>query len=250
MASLYSPTKVFVSEEVFEDNVTVNWIKSTSNSTSDLSGFLLQQRISSDSVGWKAWEQIADIPAVYDEYSYEPSIVRGEYIQFRICEKSISGTAYNSDWTLSDVARKNSLPSDVEALYIDKLTYQTGEKLLLTWSSSSDIDDAVNSYEIQISKNDSFWETYEKVYTLECIIDPEEFGNSSKIKFRIAAIDTLGAKSGYTESGVVYRNDSAQVRVCVDGAYQEVNVYYCKNSEFERVNVYVCSNKSFESVSV
>ena len=240
---LSSPTDVYISSEIFERNITVNWLKVMSQT---VAGYIIQFRISADASGWGAWSSLADVPSVYDEYSFEPNVARGHYIQFRVKAKSLLGEEFNSDYKDSQIARKNTLPMPVKNFFAQKLLIDNEEKILLEWEVSSDIDDAVSLYEIEISINNKFWQSLDSTPLTRYVFNPNSLGVYQTLKFRVCAVDRLSAKSRYTESALVNLGNNVKVFVCKNGEYKEAQILCCQNKEYKAVQALVCKNKSYE----
>ncbi len=239
---LSKPAAVYVTPEIFENEVTVNWVQSNSQ---DVSGYLIQYRIGSGNAGFKAWTQLADVPAVYDEHSYTANVGRGEEIQYRVRAKSIHGENYYSDWSESTIAVKNSLPSAVLNFQTDKKTYKKGEIIKLTWQSAEDSDDTVDDYEIEISKNNMAWQLLDTANGISFNCPANILYDSDFLKFRIRAVDSLRAKGAYSQSDTVRRIEGVDLKVCVDGQYKNCNLFVCRFGEYKACDVFFCKDNKY-----
>lgn len=238
-----APTSVTVSPSIFNSSVTISYTGATAGTANSISNYSIYSRSSVNGSSYSSWTNIGTSDST--SYTYTPSVTAGYYMQFKVIANSSISSDYSSDFSDIVTARKNSSPSAVSGVSLDKTEYTQGESLTISYSGASDVDGNLLSYEIYYSVDSGSWVLLTTATSSSYTFTPSIANDLSYIKFRVRAKDSFGETSNYTESNTIRRNDYTGINICTGSSYQKAEIYVCEGSSFNKAMVYVCSGGIF-----
>lgn len=199
-----APGSLTPSATVYEaGGLTLSW-PAASDPDGNLSYYELQYQSSADAVNWSDWAA-AGTAAGLNLAAY-PSLTRAWYIRYRI--RAVDALGVASGWTVSASIRRNSLPSTPASLAASATLYESGG-LTLSWPGATDIDGNLSGYRVQaaVSADGVNWAAWATVQTVTgtSLVATPSLARGQYVKYRVCALDALGAESGYRESAAIRR---------------------------------------------
>jgi hypothetical protein len=133
-----------------------------------------------------------------------------------------AGSAYYSDWTISNAARRNTLPTPPTMFTAAPASYYI-PSVTLTWSGTVAGTSAIKNYIIQqaTSSNGTTWSGWSAVTTVSSTATSGTYlampsnVDGMRTKYRIAVTDALDAVSGYVESNIVTKQLAPETPIVV-----------------------------------
>lgn len=194
-----TPTGFRSSVSIWENGaIALTWNAST-DADNNLDNYVVQYQTSSDG---ETWSEAVTATTTTTTYSVTPpsSLGRGDYIRFSV--KAVDALGAESSEATATV-RRNRLPSQPGNRVITPAVFET-ESLSLSWSASTDPDGSVDHYDLQYqtrTENGSYGTTWTNDgSTAETsITKTPSLARGSFIRYRVRAVDNLGAASAYQQ---------------------------------------------------
>jgi hypothetical protein len=194
-----TPTGFRSSVSIWESGaIALTWNAST-DADNNLDHYVVQYQTSSDG---ETWSEAVTATTTTTTHSFTPpsSLGRGDYIRFSV--KAVDALGAESSEATATV-RRNRLPSQPGNRVITPAVFET-ESLSLSWSASTDPDGSVDHYDLQYqtrTENGSYGTTWTNDgSTAETsITKTPSLARGSFIRYRVRAVDNLGAASAYQQ---------------------------------------------------
>lgn len=238
-----APTTLTVSPSVFTESISISFSGATAGSGNTISDYSIYARTSTDGSSYTSWTNIVTISGT--SYTYTPNISGGYYIQVKVKANSGVDSNYSSGFSEVKSAMKNSAPSSVGSVVVDKSEYTQGESLTISFDKATDTDGNLTAYDIEYSLNSGSWTALASAISTSYTFTPTMADDLSYLKFRVCARDSLSVCSSYTESNIIRRNDYTGINICSDGNYSKAELYVCDGSSFNKAMLYICVDGEF-----
>lgn len=250
-------------EDVYNSVILINWDEAQAGRNNPLDDYIIEYRKGDtpDALS-STWTEIDTVIYETTQMDWSPGsdIAQGEYVQLRI--KNIgSVVGYESDYTESNVIKRNSSPKPVSEINIINLPnneYSYGEAIKIQWSVPEDVDNNVERYYLGIiSNNSTLWQSL--VIGTEYVFDTNnsaysQIKNSEQFKFAIVPQDVFGLypedpTTRMTFSSIITRYDISGVRIGKNGKWIDCQVYVGINSEWVEQEINLGLNNSWNETS-
>ncbi len=210
------PTAFAFSMAIAETTVTLTWNGALGGAGNAITGYELESSESSDGIAWDDWSAVGVIASTSGSGTMNtaPSMVRGNYLRYRIRVQGTAGSVYFSPWKITtNTVRKNILATPPTVFTASPLIY-AAPSATLTWNGTIAGTSAIINYIIQqsTSTNNMAWGTWQTVATVISSATSGTYtATPSNIpgtftRYRIAVTDTLNAVSAYVISNSIKKN--------------------------------------------
>lgn len=196
------PTAFSLTPSLFENEVKVEWSGAKSGISNPIKGYDFYYRDSEDGVSWPEWKYLLriDTDKTYGSSTFTPGVKRGGYRQHKIYTLGTGAPEFHSAEKLGNTIKRNQVPKAPTSFTASPAIVASGDTVRLSWSGASDPDNNIAQYVIEKSVEGGEWIYVATVKTSSgsgsyTASVPEQAGK--KVAYRIKAVDTLGAASGY-----------------------------------------------------
>jgi hypothetical protein len=196
------PTSVTVTPTTAETTARLAWSGAQGGTANAITSYRIQRRDSQNGADWSAWTDEGTVTST--SKTVDAPQTRGHLRMFRVCAIGSAGEAYAGGWTESPALRKNQLPADPANVTASPALHESGA-VTLSWNASADPDGNFERYELEKQENGGSWEALGSTGTASFSHTPTA-PRGTLLRYRVRAVDALGAASAWTNSNDVRRN--------------------------------------------
>lgn len=208
-----APTALSVNATLSEGNVTLSGAGAGGGVNNAITGFEIQYHDSADGANWWAWTGYTTVYTAAGSFSLSVAPPeRGYYRRFRARTLGSAGASYYSGFVESaNSVRRNRLPIAPASISASPGIYESGN-IAISWPAGSDPDGNLSSYTVQYqtSADGVNWSGWADLTITAAVSTAHAPGltRGHYIRYQVRSNDGFGVSSGYTQSGVVRRNQT------------------------------------------
>lgn len=151
--------------------------------------------------------------------------------------------------------RINSAPTAPTNCTASPEAYAQGESVTVSWAGAADSNNNIAQYRVQTRYTvNGTWQAWTDAAVIASTatggrytMTPTLPESGQKLQFRVRTEDSLSAVSAYTESPEILCLNKSGVKVCIDGAWVDGQVFVCSNGAYKEVKIKVCHNGQYVS---
>lgn len=206
-------TALSVSATLSEGNVILSGFGAGAGVNNAITGYEIQCQDSADGANWVAWAGYTTVYTTAGSFSLSVAPPeRGYYRRFRARTLGSAGASYYSGWMEStNSVRRNRLPIAPASISASPGIYESGN-IAISWPAGSDPDGNLSSYTVQYqtSADGVNWSGWADLTITAAVSTAHAPGltRGHYIRYQVRSNDSFGVSSGYTQSGVVRRNQT------------------------------------------
>lgn len=203
-----APTSASVSPALCESNPTLSASGAAGGGANAITGYEIQYAESTDGTSYGDWTALKTVSTTGASLSTTVTLpsVRAYSRKYRLRTLGAAGSSYYSDWKETNAIKRNSLPTAPTSFTAAPEVYVSGA-IALTYSGATDPDGNLSTHNVQYATKSgveswSGWSSLANGLTSHTpILTPGQ-----SIKYRVRAVDALGAVSDWFESNSCVKN--------------------------------------------
>lgn len=203
-----APTAASVSPSLCENDPTLSASGAAGGSANAITGYEIQYAESANGTTYGAWTALKTVSTTGTSLSTKVTLpsVRGYSRKYRLRTLGAAGASYYSGWKETNAVKRNSLPTAPTSFAASPEIYVSGA-IALTYSGATDPDGNLSTHNIQYATKSgvSAWSAWANL-TNGITSHTPTLSPGQSIKYRVRAVDALGAASSYKESNVCVKN--------------------------------------------
>lgn len=203
-----APSTASVSPALAESAPTLSAAGAKSGSFNAIIGYEIQYAESEDGSVYGEWTALKTVNTTGSSVSTSVGLPsqRGYYRKYRIRTMGAMGAELYSNWKETNAIRRNRQPSAPTTLTASPEVYVSG-LIALAYSGAEDPDNNLSTYNLQcaIKTGTDAWGEWADLLNGATSHTPSLTAGQS-IKYRVRAVDALGATSGWRESNICVKN--------------------------------------------
>ena len=203
-----APTSVSVAPSLCENDPTLSASGAAGGSANAITGYEIQYAESANGASYGEWTALKTVSTTGASLSTTVTLpsVRAYSRKYRLRTLGAAGSSYYSGWAETNAIKRNSLPTAPTSFSAAPEVYVSGA-IALTYSGATDPDGNLSTHNIQFATKSgveawSGWSSLDNGLTSHTpILTPGQ-----SIKYRVRAVDALGAVSDWLESNACVKN--------------------------------------------
>lgn len=203
-----APTAASVSPSLCENDPTLSASGAAGGSANEITGYEIQYAESANGTTYGAWTALKTVSTTGTSLSTTVTLpsVRAYSRKYRLRTRGAAGTSYYSGWKETNAIKRNSLPTAPTSFTASPEVYVSGA-IALTYSGTTDPDGNLSTHNIQYATKSgvSAWSAWANL-TNGITAHTPTLSPGQSIKYRVRAVDALGAVSGWLESNACVKN--------------------------------------------
>lgn len=203
-----APTAASVAPSLCENDPTLSASGASGGSANAIIGYEIQYAESANGTTYGAWTALKTVSTTGTSLSTTVTLpsVRGYSRKYRIRTRGEAGASYYSGWAETNAIKRNSLPTAPTSFAAAPEVYVSGA-IALTYSGAADPDGNLSTHNIQYSTKAGVeaWSAWANLANGITAHTPT-LSPGQSIKYRVRAVDSLGAVSDWRESNACVKN--------------------------------------------
>lgn len=203
-----APTAASVTPSLCENNPTLTASGAAGGSANAITGYEIQYAESANGTTYGAWKALKTVSTTGTSLSTTVALpsVRAYSRKYRIRTRGAAGSSYYSGWKVTNAVKRNSLPTAPTSFTASPEVYVSGA-IALTYSGSADPDGNLSTHNVQYATKSGVddWGAWSSLPNGATSHTPT-LSPGQSIKYRVRAVDVLGAVSDWLESNSCVKN--------------------------------------------
>lgn len=203
-----APTAASVAPSLCENDPTLSASGASGGSANAITGYEIQYAESADGTSYGDWIALKTVSTTGASLSTAVTLpsVRAYSRKYRLRTLGEAGSSYYSGWVETNAIKRNSLPTTPTSFTAAPEVYVSGA-IALTYSGAADPDGNLSTYNIQFATKSGVeaWSGWNSLANGLTSHTPTLTPGQS-IKYRVRAVDALGAVSDWIESNACVKN--------------------------------------------
>ena len=203
-----APTSASVTPSLCENNPTLTASGASGGSANAIAGYEIQYAESANGTTYGAWTALKTVSTTGASLSTAVTLpsVRAYSRKYRLRTLGAAGASYYSAWKETNAVKRNSLPTAPTSFTAAPEVYVSGA-IALTYSGAADPDGNLSTHNIQYATKSGVgaWSAWSNL-TNGIKSHTPTLSPGQSIKYRVRAVDALGAVSSYKESNTCVKN--------------------------------------------
>lgn len=203
-----APTSASVAPSLCENDPTLSASGAAGGSANAITGYEIRYAESANGTTYGAWTALKTVSTTGTSLSTTVTLpsVRGYSRKYRIRTRGAAGSSYYSGWKETNAVKRNSLPTAPTSFTASPEVYVSGA-IALTYSGSADPDGNLSTHNIQYATKSGVeaWSAWANL-TNGITSHTPTLSPGQSIKYRVRAVDALGAVSDWIESNACVKN--------------------------------------------
>jgi hypothetical protein len=208
ITSCSAPTSASVAPSLCENDPTLSASGASGGSANAITGYEIQYAESANGTTYGAWTALKTISTTGASLSTTVTLpsVRGYSRKYRLRTLGAAGSSYYSGWKETNAIKCNSLPTAPTSFTASPEVYVSGA-IALTYSGATDPDGNLSTHNVQYATKSGVeaWSAWANL-TNGITSHTPTLSPGQSIKYRVRAVDSLGAVSDWRESNVCVKN--------------------------------------------
>lgn len=203
-----APTAASVAPSLCENDPTLSASGASGGSANAITGYEIQYAESANGTTYGEWTALKTVSTTGKSLSTSVALpsVRAYSRKYRIRTRGAAGSSYYSGWKETNAIKRNSLPTAPTAFAATPEVYVSGA-IALTYSGATDPDGNLSTHNIQYATKSGVeaWGAWADL-TNGITAHTPSLSPGQSIKYRVRAVDALGAVSDWLESNACVKN--------------------------------------------
>lgn len=203
-----APTAASVAPSLCENDPTLSASGASGGSANAITGYEIQYAESADGTSYGAWTALKTVSTTGASLSTAVTLpsVRAYSRKYRLRTLGEAGSSYYSGWVETNAIKRNSLPTTPTSFTAAPEVYVSGA-IALTYSGAADPDGNLSTHNIQYATKSGVeaWSAWANL-TNGITAHTPTLSPGRSIKYRVRAVDALGAVSDWIESNACVKN--------------------------------------------
>jgi len=203
-----APTAASVTPSLCENSPTLSASGAAGGSANAITGYEIQYAESANGTTYGAWTALKTVWTTGTSLSTTVTLpsVRAYSRKYRLRTLGTAGSSYYSGWKETNAIKRNSLPSAPTVFTAAPEVYVSGA-IALTYSGATDPDENLSTHNIQFATKSGVgaWSAWVNL-TNGITAHTPTLSPGQSIKYRVRAVDALGAVSDWLESNSCVKN--------------------------------------------
>lgn len=203
-----APTSASVTPSLCENNPTLTASGASGGSANAITGYEIQYAESANGTTYGAWTALKTVSTTGASLSTAVTLpsVRAYSRKYRLRTLGAAGASYYSAWKETNAVKRNSLPTSPTSFTAAPEVYVSGA-IALTYSGATDPDGNLSTHNVQYATKSGVgaWSAWANL-TNGITSHTPTLSPGQSIKYRVRAVDALGAVSSYKESNTCVKN--------------------------------------------
>lgn len=203
-----APTSATVAPSLCESNPTLSASGASGGSVNAITGYEIQYAESANGTTYGAWTALKTVSTTGASLSTTVTLpsARAYSRKYRLRTLGAAGSSYYSGWKETNAVKRNSLPTAPTSFAASPEIYVSGA-IALTYSGATDPDGNLSTHNVQFATKSGVgaWGAWANL-TNGITSHTPTLSPGQSIKYRVRAVDKLGAVSSYKESNVCVKN--------------------------------------------
>jgi hypothetical protein len=203
-----APTSATVAPSLCESDPTLSASGAAGGSANAITGYEIQYAESANGTTYGAWTALKTVSTTGASLSTTVTLpsVRAYSRKYRLRTLGTAGSSYYSGWAETNAIKRNSLPTAPTSFSAAPEVYVSGE-IALTYSGAADPDGNLSTHNVQYATKSGIeaWSAWANL-TNGITSHMPTLTPGQSIKYRVRAVDALGAVSGWLESNSCVKN--------------------------------------------
>lgn len=203
-----APTSATVAPSLCESDPTLSASGAAGGSANAITGYEIQYAESANGTTYGAWTALKTVSTTGTSLSTTVSLpsVRAYSRKYRLRTLGAAGSSYYSDWKETNAIKRNSLPAAPTSFTAAPEVYVSGA-IALTYSGATDPDGNLSTHNVQYATKSGVeaWSAWANL-TNGITAHTPTLSPGQSIKYRVRAVDALGAVSAWRESNACVKN--------------------------------------------
>lgn len=208
ITSATTPTSATVAPALCETDPTLTSSGASGGSANAITAYEIQYAQSTDGTTWGGWAALKTVSSTSGSLSTTVTLPtqRGYHRKYRLRTRGAAGASYYSPWKETNSIKRNSLPTAPTAFTASPGIYVSGP-IALDYSGASDPDGNLSTHNVQYAIKTGVgeygaWADLSNGVTS----NTPTLAPGQSIKYRVRAVDALGAVSDWLESNSCVKN--------------------------------------------
>ncbi len=202
-----APTSATVAPSLCESDPTLSASGAAGGSANAITGYEIQYA-EYDGTSYGAWTALKTVSTTGTSLSTTVTLpsVRGYSRKYRLRTLGAAGSSYYSGWKETYAVKRNSLPTAPTSFTASPEVYVSGA-IALTYSGATDPDGNLSTHNVQFATKSGVgaWGAWSNL-TNGITTHTPTLSPGQSIKYRVRAVDALGAVSDWIESNACVKN--------------------------------------------
>lgn len=203
-----APTSATVAPSLCESDPTLSASGAAGGSANAITGYEIQYAESADGTSYGAWTALKTVSTIGASLSTTVTLpsVRASSRKYRLRTLGAAGSSYYSGWKETNAIKRNSIPTAPTSFTAAPEVYVSGA-IALTYSGAADPDGNMSTHNIQYATKSGVeaWSAWVNL-TNGITSHTPTLSPGQSIKYRVRAVDALGAVSDWFESNSCVKN--------------------------------------------
>lgn len=203
-----APTSASVAPSLCENDPTLSTSGAAGGTINAITGYEIQYAESANGTSYGAWTALKTVSTTGASLSTTVTLpsVRAYSRKYRIRTRGAAGASYYSGWKETNAVKRNSLPTAPTSFTASPEVYVSGA-IALAYSGATDPDGNLSTHNVQYATKSGTdaWSAWVNL-TNGITAHTPALSPGQSIKYRVRAVDALGAVSSYKESNTCVKN--------------------------------------------
>lgn len=203
-----APTSASVAPSLCENDPTLSTSGAAGGTINAITGYEIQYAESANGTTYGSWTALKTVSTTGTSLSTTVTLpsVRGYSRKYRLRTLGAAGASYYSAWKETNAVKRNSLPTAPTSFTASPEVYVSGA-IALTYSGATDPDGNLSTHNVQYATKSGVgaWSAWANL-TNGITSHTPTLSPGQSIKYRVRAVDALGAVSSYKESNTCVKN--------------------------------------------